>query len=61
LKKKINETSLLVRKAADKMQYILEHKKDFEITEESYEIIQKIYEKIQQIKSSTNITKMQEI
>jgi hypothetical protein len=61
LKKKIDEISALVRKAAEKMLYMLEYRQEFELDDESYFILQKIYEKILHIKSSTNISKMQEI
>lgn len=61
LQKKIQQTTKIIEKAIQKIEYILENRNSFEIDDSLYAKLEKIYEKILHIKGSTNIAKLEQV
>jgi len=61
LKKRLDETGLLVNSAIKKFEVIFNKKWELGIDESRFEKLEKIYEKLIHIKNSTNLVKLQEI
>ncbi len=61
MKKKLDETYILINSAIGKFDNIFNNKKLFNITDETLLKLETVYEKLIHIKSSTNIVKLKEI